>query len=1483
METVIIESNRKSAYADETRAQRHQEAGQLNNVPSDSNPNYEWSTGLEVGVALNPGDEIKVGASMIHARGDPANTIEIGGAEAAERPEDLVDNVAAWNLGYYITNRHQFSFPMPQFRCQVRALWSSPLYGEIALDSYGQFQRAFPYHFVEGHYVNKALRPGPYRRTQQSPYFSYDGQPFPWDSDSDVTLPINLNPKWSEGDIAGQENLGQNQGYIEAPNIHVENWWVPISNGPYEICRPNTTRLQYMSASYEGPANLRPTTTVTQPQFSQRVTLSVDPGFTSPTAIADTLTSQFHNRQGQASAWDDSTITPKTFSFEPEGGRENKTGYDAFVCQPNIDVPLFPGTVAQEYDRPLVRGGNNTVQQQDQTVHTAEDFHGINKPPPSKAIIASNNTGFRGRPLPAVTDSAYRCVPTATGQICYGREKVLDDGKSIPNDYAGTRWSCDIRGEYDPNAGTLPMNWRYVQEPLPGTPARGAPNQCKVCQHPSNYKQSEGYGMLWNHMLCGNTKDAAVAEMWAALGRTAIPAAIYDEIKDYNETATASNQINVPTVISGWYNIFGTTPTPRFDGSFAQTPAYANPQWADAITKIPTLNPNQVSQYGYNVVIQDKLAHTTPPEVLGPIYVSSTTNIQPDTTQTNTAANGEGDHYSRKLTVDQFKCLNIKPGAWIATNILCNEASLRYCKAAFDKNEFPSSVDTIIPERGTTLSATLDAPFQYNDITTPVYQAPTPSQKQAMDANFRFRMQFGRSDDQYCCGSVGKHINLPCSSNVSLNGLAGGVPASATWNLAKSYFGSGAPGTLAMDANYKDTNPADTKYLSNTGNCRRMYYEADNEVRKGKQCIPSVDVLSRWSPLCDPRRPGNMFCKPSNAPNAVDYPQYTPAELASIPENQLSDFFQIQRPAAGNPAAGYDDELLDLIEKIGIAAVPVYMTEKAIAYYKTVTEGDLVDRLSRVPFIAFINMTDWYAQVNTHKKREIGIIACPGIGEFFGPSSSLNDLQYAKIVSTQKTDPSKAPPDRGLVVTTSGTGAEAPNADNGNTGVWEMNPATFGGSQAGLNTFSYPQCNRFNIFGDYEQGITTPGSRTGDYFFPPDVMCGATHRYAACVYLGADQPQIVFEGQEYGRFSLKYMHSACRTGNGPWQWITETVNDQFGTESAFVNSKQAMISCTGEKFKYGRYAVDGSTGTNAEPTSWDYLQGEKWQRISSTSWYDIEQRSPPPQVITSQSGITLLSMTVPSKEQVETRVQPSDDPTVNTWTVTDGWHPNLFVGTLFHRMGFSVEQLVPLYGQPNSSFNRSTVGSQLGFDGPSALAKYNSMVLPLTTNGYIFSDLNVGISQNVLEYPMENLGIARTTQAITNVESDILLAKDLPFKLSYPYLVVYSDIAPKVSYYGGPRGMTQSLPALAFIGRSYDAGDYFYSFSTDWSKVITKSFVLNHFSVSIRTPNGRPAQLDSNSSIIFEIRRRLQLPAPLPPPGEKSHDTEKHASKKDRR
>ena len=174
METIIVESNRTSAYANEIEAEKEQVDGEVGTIPSSQHPNHEWSTTVERGISLREGDSVKVSASMIHLRGDPANTIEFSGAAGTQKPIDLVDNAACLETAHYITNRHQFNMPMPLWGTVIRSNWLCPTYGEPAFDIFDLFVRAYPYQAIEGALCEpRILFPGPRsdERLETFPFF----------------------------------------------------------------------------------------------------------------------------------------------------------------------------------------------------------------------------------------------------------------------------------------------------------------------------------------------------------------------------------------------------------------------------------------------------------------------------------------------------------------------------------------------------------------------------------------------------------------------------------------------------------------------------------------------------------------------------------------------------------------------------------------------------------------------------------------------------------------------------------------------------------------------------------------------------------------------------------------------------------------------------------------------------------------------------------------------------------------------------------------------------------------------------------------------------------------------------------------------------------------------------------------------------------------------------------------------------------------
>jgi hypothetical protein len=70
------------------------------------------------------------------------------------------------------------------------------------------------------------------------------------------------------------------------------------------------------------------------------------------------------------------------------------------------------------------------------------------------------------------------------------------------------------------------------------------------------------------------------------------------------------------------------------------------------------------------------------------------------------------------------------------------------------------------------------------------------------------------------------------------------------------------------------------------------------------------------------------------------------------------------------------------------------------------------------------------------------------------------------------------------------------------------------------------------------------------------------------------------------------------------------------------------------------------------------------------------------------------------------------------------------------------------------------------------------------------------------------------------------------------------------------------VPAMAYLSRNYSTGDYFYTFSTGWTYTIDNPYVLTDFSTEIMLPDGSPAPINKDSSVIYKITKPLNIISP---------------------
>ena len=161
----------------------------------------------------------------------------------------------------------------------------------------------------------------------------------------------------------------------------------------------------------------------------------------------------------------------------------------------------------------------------------------------------------------------------------------------------------------------------------------------------------------------------------------------------------------------------------------------------------------------------------------------------------------------------------------------------------------------------------------------------------------------------------------------------------------------------------------------------------------------------------------------------------------------------------------------------------------------------------------------------------------------------------------------------------------------------------------------------------------------------------------------------------------------------------------------------------------------------------------------------------------------------------------------------------------------------------------------------------------MTTGAVIDSPEYQPTETNSLDMPLYGIGTNMGLQARPAVVQASLTAQDLPSKLDYPYLLIYSSIiqgGTDTQYYGGLDGKSK-LPCVGYITRNYNNGDFFYSLEQSFNYTCTKSFTLTEIKTEIRLPDGSRPRLQPHNSVIYKITKPIAVPEfPEPPPPKSS-------------
>ena len=197
--------------------------------------------------------------------------------------------------------------------------------------------------------------------------------------------------------------------------------------------------------------------------------------------------------------------------------------------------------------------------------------------------------------------------------------------------------------------------------------------------------------------------------------------------------------------------------------------------------------------------------------------------------------------------------------------------------------------------------------------------------------------------------------------------------------------------------------------------------------------------------------------------------------------------------------------------------------------------------------------------------------------------------------------------------------------------------------------------------------------------------------------------------------------------------------------------------------------------------------------------------------------------------------------------------------TLFGKMGFNIDQLMPEFGSTQAFFI-----NPLSFETSATtfFDKYATSPSPQITAAYISSAEYQPTSTNRLDMPLYGIGTNGGLASAPAVQQANIAAQDLPNKLDYPYLLIYSSIiagGTNTEYYGGSDGKSK-LPCVGYITRNYNSGDFFYGMEQSFSYTATKTFTLTEIETEIRLPDGTRPRLNTHNSVIYKITKPLIIP-----------------------
>ena len=173
------------------------------------------------------------------------------------------------------------------------------------------------------------------------------------------------------------------------------------------------------------------------------------------------------------------------------------------------------------------------------------------------------------------------------------------------------------------------------------------------------------------------------------------------------------------------------------------------------------------------------------------------------------------------------------------------------------------------------------------------------------------------------------------------------------------------------------------------------------------------------------------------------------------------------------------------------------------------------------------------------------------------------------------------------------------------------------------------------------------------------------------------------------------------------------------------------------------------------------------------------------------------------------------------------------------------------------------LGATLGYGMVNTLSTPQAVIYKKTA----IKSGDAGYQSEGIKVPTDlNLDDVKFPNYEIEVDSNSLLADELPKKTLIGYFLIMSDLIDKHEFIGSANG-GQPLKCIGILSKNYENNDFYYSFQSPVEFHVKQDRSISHIRTEIVQPDLKdPAGLDYNSSIIYTIVRAQSLPEPDVPP-----------------